>query len=127
MPSIIKSFTDLISWQKGHSLVVSIYEVTNSFPKHELYSLGDQMRRCAISITSNIAEGFSRKTYKEKTQFYTIALGSLTELQNQLLVARDVKYISNDLFIALARQTVEVSKLVNGLIKGTNKYKVGKA
>ena len=103
-------------------MVVSIYEVTNSFPKHELYSLGDQMRRCAISITSNC-----RRILKEKTQFYTIALGSLTELQNQLLVARDVKYISNDLFIALARQTVEVSKLVNGLIKGTNKYKVGKA
>jgi four helix bundle protein len=81
------------------------------------------MRRCAISITSNIAEGFSRKTYKEKIQFYTIALGSLTELQNQLLVARDVKYISKPYFQLFANQTIEISKLINGLIKGTKKYK----
>ena len=121
--STIESFTDLIAWQKGHNFVVSIYELTNQFPKHELYSLGDQMRRCAISITSNIAEGFSRKTYKEKIQFYIIALGSLTELQNQLLVARDVKYITKTDFQLFANQTVEISKLVNGLIKGTRKYK----
>ncbi len=122
----IQSFTDLIAWQKGHLMVLAIYELTNLFPKHELYSLGDQMRRCAISITSNIAEGFSRKTYKEKIHFYTIALGSLTELQNQLLVAKDVKYISIEQFNLLAAQTIEVSKLVNGLIKGTKIYKTEK-
>lgn len=125
--SKITSFTDLIAWQKGHFLVVAIYELTNKFPKHELYSLGDQMRRCSISITSNIAEGFSRKTYKEKVQFYMIALGSLTELQNQLLVARDVKYISQEQFQNLANHTVEVSKLINGLIKGTKTFKPQKA
>jgi four helix bundle protein len=115
----IKSFTDLIAWQKGHKLVLLIYKITCDFPKHEMYSLGDQMRRCAISITSNITEGFSRKSYKEKTQFYSISLGSITELQNQLLVTRDVGYISKDDFTNLANQTVEVNKLLNGLIKGS--------
>ncbi len=92
----IKSFTDLITWQKAHQLVLSVYVVTKSFPKEEIYSLVDQMRRCAISITSNIAEGFSRKSFKEKVQFYYMSLGSSTELQNQLLVSRDVGYISNE-------------------------------
>lgn len=75
------------------------------------------MRRCVVSITSNIAEGFSRQGIKEKIQFYYMALGSLTELQNQLLVARDVGYLPKEKFNELAKQTVEVNKLINGLIK----------
>lgn len=118
----IQSFTDLISWQRGHELVISIYRITKSFPREELYSLVDQMRRCAISITSNIAEGFSRKSYKEKIQFYSMALGSTTELQNQLLVAKDVGYITKEQFNLLASLSVEVHKLINGLIKGARKY-----
>jgi len=73
------------------------------------------MRRCAVSITSNIAEGFSRKTNKDKYQFYSIAEGSLTELQNQLLIARDIKYLANKDFQETAEQTVKVHKLINGL------------
>lgn len=118
----IKSFTDLITWQKAHQLVLSIYRVTLSFPKEEIYSLVDQMRRCAISITSNIAEGFSRKSYKEKVQFYSIALGSSTELQNQLLISKDIGYISKEKFHEIAIQTVEVNKLINGLIKGSKEF-----
>ena len=118
----IKSFTDLITWQKAHQLVLSIYIITKSFPKEEIYSLVEQMRRCAISITSNIAEGFSRKSYKEKIQFYSMALGSSTELQNQLLVSRDVGYITNEKFHEIAEQTVEVNKLINGLIKGSREF-----
>lgn len=75
------------------------------------------MRRCVISITSNIAEGFSRSGKKEKIQFYYTALGSLTELQNQLLIARDLSYIDSELFKEIAEQTVLVQKLLNGLIK----------
>jgi len=75
------------------------------------------MRRAAISITSNIAEGFSRQGLKEKIQFYYMSLGSLTELQNQLLIARDVGYLSKEKFQDLAQRTVEVGKVVNGLIK----------
>ena len=113
----IKSFTDLSAWQKSHKLVVNLYKITKSFPKSETYSLTDQMRRAATSITSNIAEGFSRKSPKEKTQFYHMALGSLTELQNQLLIARDVDYLSTEDFKQIADQTVDCSKLINGLIR----------
>jgi four helix bundle protein len=75
------------------------------------------MRRCAVSITSNIAEGFGRRTYKEKVQFYYIAQGSLTELQNQLLISRDVGYLSEEIYTACNYQTIVVHKLLTGLIK----------
>ena len=78
---MIRSFTDLNVWREGHKLVLTIYKQTLNFPKSESYALIDQMRRCVVSITSNIAEGFSRSGKKEKTQFYYMALGSLTELQ----------------------------------------------
>jgi four helix bundle protein len=113
----IKSFTDLTVWEKGHLLVLSIYKVTSKFPKKETYSLVDQMRRAAVSVTSNIAEGFSRKTAKEKIRFYYLALGSLTELQNQILIAKDVDYLNEKKFKYLANRTVVVNKLINGSIK----------
>ncbi len=117
MKEKIKSFTDLVAWQLAHKLVVTIYKITDNFPSKENFSLTDQMRRCAISISSNIAEGFSRQGKKEKLQFYFMAKGSLTELQNQLLVARDVGYISKEEFDKIAQQTVEVGRLLTGLIK----------
>ena len=113
----IKSFTDLHVWQKGHQLVLTIYKITLNFPKAESYGLVDQMRRCVVSITSNISEGFSRSSRKEKIQFYYMALGSLTELQNQLLISRDLGYINKVKFNQIAEQTVVVHKLLNGLIK----------
>jgi len=76
----IQSFTQLNVWKEAHKLVLLIYKTTDNFPKKETYSLIDQMRRCAISITSNIAEGFSRQGKKEKLQFYYVSKGSLTEL-----------------------------------------------
>lgn len=69
----IRSFTDLEAWKEGHKLVLAVYKVTKKFPKEEKYALTDQMRRCAVSITSNIAEGFSRQGKKEKIQFYFTA------------------------------------------------------
>lgn len=117
----IESFTDLIAWKKAHLLAVKIYKITEVFPQKEIYSLTDQMRRSATSISSNIAEGFSRRGKKEKTQFYYTAKGSLTELQNQLLIAKDVGYLAKEIFNNVANQTVEVSKLLNGLIKSVNK------
>lgn len=113
----IKSFTDLRVWQKGHTVVLDIYRVTKCFPKEELFGLTSQLRRAAVSFTSNIAEGFSRNSHKEKQQFYAIALGSLTEIQNQLLVARDVNYITLDEFNLLAQKTIDLNKMTNGLIK----------
>ena len=94
-----------------------VYLKTKSFPKDELFGLTNQMRRAAVSITSNIAEGFSRQSYKEKIQFYCISQGSNTELQNQLLVAKDVKYLTETDFNNITNQSVVVHKLLNGLIK----------
>jgi len=113
----IKSFTDLNTWKEGHKLVLMIYKTTNDFPDIEKFGLVSQMRRCVVSITSNIAEGFSRKGSKEKIQFYFISLGSITELQNQLLISRDLKFIKEKDFQEIGQQTVVVQKLTNGLIK----------
>ena len=113
----IKSFTDLIAWQEGHQLVLEIYRLIKEFPKEERFGLASQISRAAVSVTSNIAEGFSRKSDKEKIQFYHNALGSLTELQNQLLIAKDIKYISREDFSKTAEQSVQIHKLINGLIK----------
>jgi len=113
----IKSFTDLNAWKEAHVLVLKIYELTKNFPKEEQFGLTNQLRRAVVSITSNIAEGFSRSSYKEKSQFYSIALGSLTEVQNQLIIARDLGYITTKEFSELADKTITVSKLLNGLIK----------
>jgi len=115
----IKSFTDLKAWQEGHQLVLMIYEITDIFPKKEIFTLVPQMRRCVISITSNIAEGFSRKSQKEKSQFYYVALGSITELQNQLIIARDLNYLNKENFSHLIDQIIKVQKLVNGLVKSS--------
>lgn len=113
----IKSFTDLNAWRESHKLAIIIYKTTKTFPKEEVYSLVDQMRRAAISITSNIAEGFGRQTYKEKIQFYYIAQGSLIELKNQLLLARDIEYLSSKHFNEIAEQANCAHKLLQGLIK----------
>lgn len=113
----IKKFTDLNAWKEGHKLVIDVYKITKEFPKEELFGLTNQLRRAVVSFTSNIAEGFSRNSFKEKLQFYSIALGSLTEIQNQLLVARDIGYISLEEFRLLAEQSVKISKITNGLIK----------
>lgn len=118
----IKEFTDLIVWQEGHKLVISVYKITKQFPREELYSLMDQIRRCVVSITSNIAEGFGRQTYKEKIQFYYLAQGSLTELKNQLFIARDVGYLSNEKFAILNSQVQLVHQLLQGLISKSKSF-----
>lgn len=115
MSDKIKSFTDLYAWQEGHKLVLMIYRYTEKFPKSEMFGLTSQIRRAAVSVTSNIAEGFSRNTSKDKVQFYSMSHGSLTEIQNQLIIARDIKYIDKEEFLKIANQTISVAKLINGL------------
>ncbi|MFH1854861.1 MAG: four helix bundle protein [bacterium] len=117
----IISFTDLEAWREGHKLVLEIYKLTATFPKEESFCLTSQIRRAAVSVTSNIAEGFSRRSYKDKIHFYFMALGSVTELQNQLLVSRDLSYISRDKFMRLSEISIKVHKLLNGLIKSSRK------
>src|SRR3989344_1158037 len=112
----IKSFTDLTTWQEGHSLVLTTYKCIENFPKKENFSIIPQMQRCAISVTSNIAEGFSRKSNKEKIQLYYISLGSLTELHNQLIIANGLNYIDSQRFNEIVEQLKKVQRLLNGLI-----------
>src|SRR5438067_705957 len=113
--SKVYNFADLEAWKKGHKIVLAIYKVTKHFPKDETFGLTSQMRRCSVSITSNLAEGFSRGTYKDKVHFYYMALGSITELQNQLLISYDVGYVPVKQFETLAEQLIEVHKITNGL------------
>ena len=118
----IKEFTDLIAWQEGHKLVLIVYKATERFPKKETYSLIDQMRRCVVSITSNIAEGFGRQTYKEKIQYYYLAQGSLIELKNQLIIAKDVGYLNNIGYLGIKEQADTAHKLLQGLIRSSKLF-----
>ena len=112
----IQTFTDLQTWKEGHSLVLMIYTATKAFPQRESFSLVDQLRRAVTSITSNIAEGFGRQSYKEKIQFYYLSQGSLEEVKNQLLIARDVGYITKELYESLLEQSNITHQLLQGLI-----------
>lgn len=115
----IEKFTDLRVWQEGHKLVLMVYKNTDKFPEKERYSIIDQMRRAAVSITFNIAEGFSRRSSKEKGRFYYTAQGPLTELQNQCIISRDVGYLPENEFTLIADQSVMTNKLLNGLLTAT--------
>lgn len=123
----IKSFTDLNAWQESHKLVILIYKITKSFPREELFSLVDQMRRAVISITSNIAEGFGRQGYKEKVQFYYLAQGSLIEVKNQLLASKDIGYLTKTDFDILANQANIAHQLLQGLITKSKSFLVHKS
>ncbi|MBN2119578.1 MAG: four helix bundle protein [Candidatus Omnitrophica bacterium] len=110
-------FKDLIVWQKGIELVKNIYEITKSFPKEELYGLSSQMRRCVISIPSNIAEGVRRRHRKEYKQFIHISLGSSGELETQIIIAKELGYIDeaqksnlSELIDHICRMLVSLSK-----------------
>lgn len=115
----IQKFTDLHAWQEGHKLVLMIYKETEKFPGKEKYGITDQMRRAAVSVTSNIAEGFSRRSSKEKNRFYCMAQASLVELQNQLIISRDVGYLSNGESQIIADQVAISNKLLCGLSRAT--------
>ncbi|MFA5358212.1 MAG: four helix bundle protein [Patescibacteria group bacterium] len=117
MKQHVRSFTGLISWQEARRLTLSVYQATSLFPKNEIYGLTSQMRRAAVSVCSNIAEGFSRKSRAEKIQFYTIAKSSLTELQNQLIISLDVHYLDKEVFQRISLVSVGCCKLLSGLIR----------
>jgi four helix bundle protein len=116
---MLQQFSDLQVWKDAHLIVLEIYIITKRFPREEMFGLIMQMRRCSVSITSNIAEGFSRRSYKEKSQFYSMSLGSLTELQNQLIISKDVGFLSEKEYTELMIKTKTVHKMLNGLIKSS--------
>ena len=120
----IKNFTDLIVWKNGHNLVLQIYKLTKKFPKEEKYGLSDQIRRAAVSITSNIAEGFGRMKYNDKAHFYTMALGSIYEVQNQILISKDIGYVTKEECNLLMINSTNISKMCSGLIKKTKSFDI---
>jgi len=113
---VIKSYKDLTVWQKAYKLSLLIYLLTKAFPKEELYTLVSQMRRAAISIPSNIAEGYCRQRKLEYIQFLLIAFASGAELETQLLITKDLGYISEVEFGKVNNLLQEVMKMLNSLI-----------
>jgi four helix bundle protein len=120
---IVQNFEDLEAWKISINLAVEIYKLTKSFPKEEVFSLTNQMRRASTSISANIAEGCGRYNYKEKLQFYKIANGSLLEVKSFCYLSQKLDYIS----IVELNNTIELivssQKLISGLIRGVkNKH-----
>jgi four helix bundle protein len=113
----IITFRDLIVWQKLHELTLQIYLLTKQFPKFEEYGLSSQMRRSSSSVPTNITEGFKRKGKKDSCHFYNLAESSLEELKYQLILVKDLKYISLAEYELLDNLTEEVSRLLYGWIK----------
>lgn len=113
----IKSHRDLIAWQKAMDLVESIYRATKGFPRDETYGLSSQMRRAAVSIPANIAEGQGRRQKGEYRQFLGIARGSLLELDTHLELALRLGYLNKQQYGVLLGQVQEVGRLVNGLLR----------
>jgi four helix bundle protein len=111
------SFEKLIAWQKARELASEIYKTTKLFPKDELFGLTSQMRRCAVSIASNLAEGSGRNSMKDKARFTEIAFGSALELLNQLILSFDFEYLEEQKYIAIREKITEVTVLINGLYK----------
>jgi len=111
----VKTFKELKVWQKAHQLVLEIYKITRSFPKEERFGLVIQIRRSVSSIPTNIVEGFKRKSKKDFAHFLNIAESSLEETKYHLLLAHDLKYISNTVYNKLLKLCDEIGKMLNGL------------
>lgn len=112
-----KSFKDLTVWTKSLQLVKQVYQVTNSFPDSEKFGLTNQIRRAAVSIPANIAEGYGRNSSKERRQFIAVAKGSASELEAELLVSRELDFLDEKSFIEVQTQLSEVLKMLAGLLR----------
>lgn len=109
-------YKDLIAWQKAMDLADALYDATEAFPKHEIYSLTNQIRRAAVSVPSNIAEGQAHYSNREFRHFLMHSRGSLAELETQILIALRRNYLSDTQATALLQRTAEVGRILNGLI-----------
>ena len=113
----IKTYRDLDIWKKGIELVKDTYKLTEEFPKQEMYGLVNQMRRSAISIPSNVAEGFRRHHNKEYKQFLYTSLGSCAELETQITIAKELKYIQEDKEAMLLERLDHICRMISNLLK----------
>ena len=114
-PEKANRFEDLEVWKKAHQLVLNVYQLTKEFPPEEKFGLVSQMRRAAVSIPANIAEGFKKRTLKDKTSFYNIAQGSLEELRYYKILSKDLEYLQDNQ--KLINQVEEIGKMLYGLVK----------
>jgi len=114
---MLKTYKDLKVWQKAYQLCFEVYKTTKEFPKEEIYTLTSQIRRAAISILSNIAEGYGRKTTPEYIRFLYIAYGSNCELETQVLLSGDLDYIENGKLNKLQNNIGEVERMLKALIR----------
>jgi len=117
----VKSYRELEIWKKGIDIVNRIYTVTKTYPKEESYGLVAQMRRCAVSIPSNIAEGFVRRHNREHRQFLYVALGSCAELETQIIVSLEQRYIAKDIYDELAEKLDHESRMLMNFIKSISR------
>lgn len=115
MTGIVYSFEKLNVWQEAKKLVIDVYHLLDSFPRFEKYALCDQIRRAIVSVPSNIAEGSGRRSLKEQIHYLEIAYGSLMETYNQLLIAIDLTYITEESVEAIKPSVDAVAKMINGL------------
>ena len=113
----IKTYRDLVVWQKAMEFVTDVYVASKTFPQDEMYGLTSQIRRCAISMPSNIAEGFGRKTPNEFIRFLQIAMGSLFEMQTQLEIALNLSYLTEAKHADLHEKTREIERMLSSLIR----------
>jgi len=113
----MKDFRQLKVWEKSHQLALAVYKATKDFPKEELYGLTSQIPRSSMSIPTNIAEGCGRNTDKEFARFLQIAMGSASETEYQLILARDLGFLSQDSYGALQNEVEEVKRMLASLLK----------
>lgn len=123
VPNMVRCYRDVIAWQKAMDLVTDVYGCTQTFPKTEVFGLISQLRRAAISIPSNIAEGHARLSTGEFRQFLGHALGSLVEVETQILISQRLAYIDSKKSDELLERTTEIGKIVNGLLRSLSARK----
>ena len=121
-PNKIEHFTDLDAWKLAHQLTISVYSTTQHFPKNELFGLTGQLRRAASSIGANIAEGMGRGSFKDRLRFFYNSRGSLFEIENHILLAKDLSYVSGEKFDVLSKHVDKARRTLNGLITATKKF-----
>ena len=117
----VRTHRDLDVWKKSIDLVTSIYKFTADYPKDEMYGLTSQIRRCAVSIPSNISEGSARTTKKDFSHFLAIALGSIAELETQLIISKNLNYLPETVLNELMPELISIRRMTLGLRKSINK------
>jgi four helix bundle protein len=117
----VKDYRDLIVWQKAMDLVETVYRITAAFPKEEVYGLTSQLRRAAVSVPSNIAEGNGRNTTRDYVHFLGMAYGSVKEMETQVLIAERLRYVSAHHSDELVKMTGEIARLISGLMNSLNR------